>query len=166
MHYFNELTDSTLYFRELVFKLFNKVYIISLGININEWASFPSFACCKRCTVEEIFLSQKKFWFVASLSKTRNVFTCLYKDLKSSRLRIHRALPPPIFCKTVSIMFIVISSVSLSGAHIKTITSCFSIREDTLATVDENGASLDFLPSGNEKIFELNNSSHIGMCIF
>lgn len=126
--------------------------------------SFPSFACCKRCTVEEIFLSQKKFWFIDSLSKTRIVFTSLSKDLKSSRLRIHRTLPPSIFCKTVSIMFIVISSVSLSGAQIN--TSCFSRREDTLATVDENGASLDFLPSGNEKIVEHNNISHIGMCIF
>ena len=166
MHYFNELTHSTLYFRELVFKLFNKVSFISLGININEWASFPSFACCRRCTVEEIFLSQKKFWFVASLLKTRIVFTSFSKDLKSSRLRIHRTLPPSIFCKTDSIMFIVISYVSLSGAQIKTITSCFSRREDTLATVDENGASLDFLPSGNEKIVEHNNISHIGMCIF
>ena len=105
MHYIIELKHSTSYFRELVFKLFIKVSFISLGININEWTAFPSFACCRRCTVEEIFLSQKKFWFVASLSKTRNVFTSLSKDLKSLRLRIYRTLPPPIFCKTVSIIF-------------------------------------------------------------
>lgn len=140
----------TLYFKELDFKLFIKVSFIWLEMHISEWTYSPFFAW-RRCTVENIFLSQKKSWFVASLSKTKTVFTFSYNFSKWSRLRTYRTLPPFIFWKTVSMMFIVIFSFSLSGAQIKTTTSCFKRREDKLSTLDVNESSLDFLPRGKEK---------------
>lgn len=143
----------SLYFKELVFKLFIKVSFIWLEMHISEWTFSPFFACCRHCTVENIFLLQKKSWFVASLSKTRTVFSSRSSSnfSKWSRLRTYRTLPPFIFWKTVSMIFIVIFSVSLSGAQIKTTTSCFKRREDKLSTLDVNEASLDFLPRGKEK---------------
>ena len=140
----------TLYFKELDFKLFIKVSFIWLEMHISEWTYSPFFAW-RRCTVENIFLSQKKSWFVASLSKTKTVFTFSYNFSNWSRLRTYRTLPPFIFWKTVSMMFIVIFSFSLSGAQIKTTTSCFKRREDKLSTLDVNESSLDFLPRGKEK---------------
>ena len=143
----------TLYFKELLFKLFIKVSFIWLEMHISEWTFpfFAFFACWRHRTVENIFLSQKKSWFVCSLSKTKTVFPSLYKFSKWSRLRTYRTLPPFIFWKTVSTIFIVIFSFSLSGAQIKTTTSFFKRREDKISTLDVNEASLDFLPRGKEK---------------